>query len=352
MCNLCLHSLCTLAPQNDISDVLDLTFSMDADEENQILYGKGEVSIGKDPRTQARHFLNPRTRLQGSTLSAPWENPMLDAQFSSSQFFVDVVFVWDCGGCQATDVELIPGGRNIRVTEENKQQYVDAVADYRMTGPIREQINAFLEGFNELVPRSLIGIFNDRELELLISGLPDIDGEHSKFTPSLHIHTPLPSPHSPFSPCSTSFPCSFYPLCCLGPACPGWDRICGQPVKDSPLQTQASQLPLLLGLTRGVLLVLTLPPPSLSLSPCNPVCVSPQWTTCGDTQSTRATPRSRRWFSGSGRWQQSSPRRTERGSFSLSQGPQRWARSLHSRRQPGVPLAAGPSPVGGGPSAW
>jgi len=36
-------------------------------------------------------------------------------------------------------------------------------------------LQAFLEGFWQLVPRELIAIFNDHELELLISGLPDID---------------------------------------------------------------------------------------------------------------------------------------------------------------------------------
>ncbi|XP_062203891.1 E3 ubiquitin-protein ligase UPL1-like [Phragmites australis] len=103
--------------ENDISDVLDLTFSMDADEEKLILYEKAEV----------------------------------------------------------TDCELIPGGRNIRVTEENKHEYVNRVAEHRLTTTIRPQINAFMEGFNELIPRELISIFNDKELELLISGLPDID---------------------------------------------------------------------------------------------------------------------------------------------------------------------------------
>ncbi|KAK7301089.1 hypothetical protein RJT34_11949 [Clitoria ternatea] len=103
--------------ENDISEVLDLTFSMDADEEKLILYERTEV----------------------------------------------------------TDYELIPGGRNIKVTEENKHQYVDLVAEHRLTTAIRPQINAFLEGFNELIPRELISIFNDKELELLISGLPDID---------------------------------------------------------------------------------------------------------------------------------------------------------------------------------
>lgn len=80
---------------------------------------------------------------------------------------------------QVTDHELIPGGRNIKVTEENKHQYVDLVAEHRLTTAIRPQINAFLEGFSELILRDLISIFNDKELELLISGLPDIDCKSS-----------------------------------------------------------------------------------------------------------------------------------------------------------------------------
>jgi len=71
--------------------------------------------------------------------------------------------------------ELIPGGSKIQVTEANKRQYVDLIARHHMTTSIKQQINAFLEGFWELVPRHLISIFNDHELELLISGLPDID---------------------------------------------------------------------------------------------------------------------------------------------------------------------------------
>ncbi|KAG6469888.1 hypothetical protein ZIOFF_070821 [Zingiber officinale] len=76
---------------------------------------------------------------------------------------------------EVTDYELIPGGRNIRVTEETKHEYVDLVAEHILTTAIRPQINSFLEGFNELVPKELISIFNDKELELLLSGLPEID---------------------------------------------------------------------------------------------------------------------------------------------------------------------------------
>jgi len=88
---------------------------------------------------------------------------------------------------QVTDHELIPNGRNIKVTEENKHQYVDLVAEHRLTTAIRPQINAFMEGFNELIPRDLISIFNDKELELLISGLPDIDCMFPPELTSFHL---------------------------------------------------------------------------------------------------------------------------------------------------------------------
>lgn len=72
-------------------------------------------------------------------------------------------------------VDLIENGQNINVTEENKEQYVSLVCQYRMTTAIKEQTKAYLEGFNELVKPDLISIFTAKELELLISGMPDID---------------------------------------------------------------------------------------------------------------------------------------------------------------------------------
>mmetsp|Transcript_6950 Transcript_6950/g.10949 ORF Transcript_6950/g.10949 Transcript_6950/m.10949 type:complete len:910 (-) Transcript_6950:407-3136(-) len=74
-------------------------------------------------------------------------------------------------------VDLVPNGRTIPVTEQNKHEYVRLVCEMKMTTAIKKQITAFLEGFHELIPRHLIRIFNENELELLISGLPDIDIE-------------------------------------------------------------------------------------------------------------------------------------------------------------------------------
>ncbi|CAG8441327.1 3125_t:CDS:10 [Ambispora gerdemannii] len=72
-------------------------------------------------------------------------------------------------------VELKPGGANIRVTEENKREYVKLVTEQKLTLAIKDQIANFLAGFHEIIPSHLISIFNEQELELLISGMPDID---------------------------------------------------------------------------------------------------------------------------------------------------------------------------------
>jgi hypothetical protein len=90
-------------------------------------------------------------------------------------------------------VDLVPGGRHIPVTEENKWEYVRLITELKMTKAVEPQLQAFLEGFHEMVPRSLIAMFSDYELELLISGLPEID------TADLKMHTTY-SGYRPSSP--------------------------------------------------------------------------------------------------------------------------------------------------------
>ncbi|CAH1264453.1 HUWE1 [Branchiostoma lanceolatum] len=82
--------------------------------------------------------------------------------------------------------DLKQNGRNIVVTEENKHEYVKLVCQLKMTGSIRKQIDAFLEGFYEIIPKRLISIFNEQELELLISGLPNIDLDDLKANSEYH----------------------------------------------------------------------------------------------------------------------------------------------------------------------
>lgn len=50
-------------------------------------------------------------------------------------------------------------------------------------------MNAFLEGFYDIIPKRLISIFNEQELELLISGLPNVDIEDLKANTEYHKYT-------------------------------------------------------------------------------------------------------------------------------------------------------------------
>ncbi|XP_017050710.2 LOW QUALITY PROTEIN: E3 ubiquitin-protein ligase HUWE1 [Drosophila ficusphila] len=85
--------------------------------------------------------------------------------------------------------DLKPNGRDTAVTEENKFEYVQLVCQLKMSGSIRQQLDAFLEGFYDIIPKHLISIFNEQELELLISGLPDIDIEDLKANTEYHKYT-------------------------------------------------------------------------------------------------------------------------------------------------------------------
>ncbi|KAL8392553.1 hypothetical protein RB595_002662 [Gaeumannomyces hyphopodioides] len=71
--------------------------------------------------------------------------------------------------------DLIPNGRNIDVTNENKKEYVDLMVKWRIEKRIAEQFEAFKVGFHELIPIDLINVFDERELELLIGGIAEID---------------------------------------------------------------------------------------------------------------------------------------------------------------------------------
>jgi E3 ubiquitin-protein ligase HUWE1 len=43
-------------------------------------------------------------------------------------------------------VDLVPNGRDIEVTEENKHEYVQRVVEYKLIGSVKEQMDHFLQG--------------------------------------------------------------------------------------------------------------------------------------------------------------------------------------------------------------
>ncbi|XP_058975471.1 E3 ubiquitin-protein ligase Nedd-4 isoform X12 [Musca domestica] len=76
---------------------------------------------------------------------------------------------------QKSQHELKPGGANIEVTDENKDEYIKLVIEWRFVARVKEQMTAFLQGFGSIIPLNLIKIFDEHELELLMCGIQNID---------------------------------------------------------------------------------------------------------------------------------------------------------------------------------
>ncbi|KAF8248295.1 HECT-domain-containing protein [Wilcoxina mikolae CBS 423.85] len=76
---------------------------------------------------------------------------------------------------ETVTIDLKPNGQNIEVSNDNKGEYVDLITKWRIERRVEEQFKAFTEGFHDLIPADLITVFDERELELLIGGIADID---------------------------------------------------------------------------------------------------------------------------------------------------------------------------------
>ncbi|CAG9764978.1 unnamed protein product [Ceutorhynchus assimilis] len=71
--------------------------------------------------------------------------------------------------------DLTEGGANIPLDNSNKDEYIKCIIQWRFVGRVQEQMNAFLEGYSDLVPLTVIKIFDENELELLMCGIQHID---------------------------------------------------------------------------------------------------------------------------------------------------------------------------------
>lgn len=70
---------------------------------------------------------------------------------------------------------LIPGGEDISVTEDNKEEYVRRLVEFKLVTSVKDQLESLREGFHQVVDSERVEMFDEQELELIICGLPNID---------------------------------------------------------------------------------------------------------------------------------------------------------------------------------
>ena len=96
-----------------------------------------------------------------SSLTWMMNNPIADVLFET--------FTLSLAG---EEVELVPGGADRDVTDENKLEYVQLVLDRRLgrTGATAQAISIMRDGLNEIVPRGLFREFSGEDLALALNG--------------------------------------------------------------------------------------------------------------------------------------------------------------------------------------
>ena len=113
-----------------------------------------------------------------------WRNK-IQYILSNDVDFLELTFTQEeVRGKQVESVDLVTGGSRLAVTEANKKTYVQAVAQHLLTSRVKAQLAAFLEGLHTLVPDSLLSLWDESELELLLCGvreysLADLQAAHT-----------------------------------------------------------------------------------------------------------------------------------------------------------------------------
>lgn len=149
--------------------------------------------------------------LEHQTLPAHFSLPMLkhilsipisfsDLEFEDAELYQNLLYLRKNEGVDALELDftvtiehlgmrvtrsLVPGGESRIVDDSNKAEYLERRFKFRMLDSISEQLWHLLCGLYEVIPKEALTVFDYQELELLLSGVPEIDVEdwrrHSRY---------------------------------------------------------------------------------------------------------------------------------------------------------------------------
>ena len=101
---------------------------------------------------------------------------------NSNEFLKEIKFVWNIKeeNGEIKEVELIEGGKNINLNNENKNLFIEKVIYYENYVRYEEQIEKMREGFFSLFKEETFKLFNPEEFNFQLSGQKTIDLEDWK----------------------------------------------------------------------------------------------------------------------------------------------------------------------------
>mmetsp|Transcript_5537 Transcript_5537/g.11533 ORF Transcript_5537/g.11533 Transcript_5537/m.11533 type:complete len:615 (-) Transcript_5537:425-2269(-) len=99
---------------------------------------------------------------------------------------------------QERSVELCPGGSSVQVTKDNCIHYVHLIAHHRLNAEGSLETQAFLKGFQDIIPAAWVRLFSAVELQKLLSGDSSVLGIDVKglrevmvYSAGYHISQPI-----------------------------------------------------------------------------------------------------------------------------------------------------------------
>ena len=100
-----------------------------------------------------------------------------DNQIRGNKQLESIRFVWKYRDQNnlIQELELVQGGRNILLNDENKRVFIDKVIYAEAIRPYEEQIKYTQKGLFSLVGKEVQGVFSVEELNFLLSGQDEID---------------------------------------------------------------------------------------------------------------------------------------------------------------------------------
>ncbi|GAB9476100.1 Nedd4 e3 ubiquitin-protein ligase wwp1 [Globisporangium polare] len=98
-------------------------------------------------------------------------------------------------GDEVVVIDLIPNGRSIDLTDDNKDEYLERRFRYLLFESVSSQLGAFLKGLYEVIPQELLMLFDPEEFDYLLCGSDEIDVDdwekHTKSSSNLKEHPAL-----------------------------------------------------------------------------------------------------------------------------------------------------------------
>lgn len=133
-----------------------------------------ESVTGEDLRSVDSSVANMVWNLRHLDSQVGWDGKTKAAVRTDEEFAVAYPLTFTAKLASGEVVELLPGGKDVRVSRSNARDYCNLL-EQCLLHQFDAHIEAIRRGLGNMVPLTGLALFTGRELEVLVCGRPDVD---------------------------------------------------------------------------------------------------------------------------------------------------------------------------------